>query len=156
MVAGNIHIEQTVPMAVLQLANLLSQRHDFHCTEIHLSIYFQIFVNVVKYKLDHMRRKMETEERNATSRSSFRCPSCEKTYTDLQVSSGPVYLPKFFDDFVRSEIRSETLKIRDAAFLTGNICIIIVFRSGVSWIFHTFIRQDHRLIDFKATNPIFM
>ncbi|XP_043225901.1 general transcription factor IIE subunit 1-like isoform X4 [Amphibalanus amphitrite] len=47
-------------------------------------INYKIFVNVVKYKLDHMRRKMETEERNATSRSSFKCPSCEKTYTDLQ------------------------------------------------------------------------
>ena len=32
----------------------------------------QVFVNIVKYKLDHMRKKMETEERDATSRSSFR------------------------------------------------------------------------------------
>ncbi|XP_037080384.1 general transcription factor IIE subunit 1-like [Pollicipes pollicipes] len=47
-------------------------------------INYKVFVNVVKYKLDHMRRKMETEERNATSRSSFKCPNCLKTYTDLQ------------------------------------------------------------------------
>ena len=32
----------------------------------------KVFVNIVKYKLDHMRKKMETEERDATSRSSFR------------------------------------------------------------------------------------
>ena len=33
---------------------------------------YKVFVNIVKYKLDHMRKKMETEERDATSRSSFR------------------------------------------------------------------------------------
>ena len=47
---------------------------------------FQTFVNVVKYKLDLMRKKLETEERDATSRSSFKCPGCSKTFTDLQVS----------------------------------------------------------------------
>lgn len=44
------------------------------------------FVNVVKYKLDMMRKRMETEERDATSRASFRCPGCLKTFTDLEVS----------------------------------------------------------------------
>ena len=31
-------------------------------------INFKIFVNIVKYKLDLMRKKMETSERDATSR----------------------------------------------------------------------------------------
>ena len=44
----------------------------------------QSFVNVVKYKLDHVRKKMETEERDATSRASFKCPHCTKTFTDLE------------------------------------------------------------------------
>ena len=44
----------------------------------------QTFVNVVKYKLDHMRKRMETEERDATSRASFKCPNCQKTFTDLE------------------------------------------------------------------------
>ena len=35
-------------------------------------INYKVFVNIVKYKLDHMRKRMETEERDATSRSSFR------------------------------------------------------------------------------------
>ena len=39
-----------------------------HCYFIN----YKVFVNIVKYKLDHMRKKMETEERDATSRSSFR------------------------------------------------------------------------------------
>lgn len=44
----------------------------------------QVFVNVVKYKLDHMRRKIETEERDSASRASFKCSVCEKTFTDLE------------------------------------------------------------------------
>lgn len=32
-----------------------------------------------------MRKRMETEERDATSRASFKCPSCCKTFTDLEV-----------------------------------------------------------------------
>lgn len=52
----------------------------------------QTFVNVVKYKLDLMRKKMETEERDATSRASFKCTNCLKTFTDLEVSLKIIYL----------------------------------------------------------------
>lgn len=47
-------------------------------------INYKAFVNVVKYKLDHMRRKIETEERDNTSRASFVCTECKKAYTDLE------------------------------------------------------------------------
>ncbi|XKL62563.1 hypothetical protein PGB90_002396 [Kerria lacca] len=47
-------------------------------------INYRTFVNVVKYKLDVMRKKMETEERRATSRASFICHKCCKTFTDLE------------------------------------------------------------------------
>ncbi|XP_012216182.2 general transcription factor IIE subunit 1 [Linepithema humile] len=47
-------------------------------------INYKTFVNVVKYKLDLMRKRMETEERDATSRASFKCPCCLKTFTDLE------------------------------------------------------------------------
>ena len=47
-------------------------------------INYKTFVNMVKYKLDMMRKRMETEERDATSRASFRCPGCLKTFTDLE------------------------------------------------------------------------
>ncbi|XP_051174349.1 general transcription factor IIE subunit 1 [Leptopilina boulardi] len=47
-------------------------------------INYKSFVNVVKYKLLMMRKKLETEERNATSRASFKCTNCLKTYTDLE------------------------------------------------------------------------
>lgn len=49
-------------------------------------INYKTFVNVVKYKLDWMRKRMETTERDATSRASFKCSSCLKTFTDLEVS----------------------------------------------------------------------
>lgn len=47
-------------------------------------INYKTFVNVVKYKLDWMRKRMETSERDATSRASFKCVSCTKTFTDLE------------------------------------------------------------------------
>lgn len=48
-------------------------------------INYKTFVNVVKYKLDIMRKRMENAERDATSRASFKCTSCNKTFTDLEV-----------------------------------------------------------------------
>lgn len=47
-------------------------------------INYKTFVNVVKYKLDLMRKRLETEERDATSRASFKCLACLKTFTDLE------------------------------------------------------------------------
>ncbi|KAK7477625.1 hypothetical protein BaRGS_00031103 [Batillaria attramentaria] len=48
-------------------------------------ISYNVFVNIVKYKLDHIRKKIETEERNSSSRASFKCPGCHKTFTDFEV-----------------------------------------------------------------------
>ncbi|XP_029658410.1 general transcription factor IIE subunit 1 [Octopus sinensis] len=53
-------------------------RHNYYF------INYKVFVNVVKYKLDHVYRKIEAAERQSTSRSSFKCTQCEKTYTDLE------------------------------------------------------------------------
>jgi transcription initiation factor TFIIE subunit alpha len=54
-------------------------RHNYYF------ISYSVFVNVIKYKLDHIRRKIETEEWDATSRASFSCPECHKQFTDLEV-----------------------------------------------------------------------
>ena len=48
-------------------------------------INFKTFVNVIKYKFDLMRKRLETEERDATSRASFKCTNCSKAFTDLEV-----------------------------------------------------------------------
>lgn len=47
-------------------------------------INYKSLVNVVKYKLDHVRKKLETMERDATHRASFVCTHCGKTFTDLE------------------------------------------------------------------------
>lgn len=53
-------------------------RHNYY------SIHYTTFVNVVKYKLEHMRKKIETEERDSTNRASFKCPYCSNQFTDLE------------------------------------------------------------------------
>ncbi|CAL8073346.1 unnamed protein product [Calicophoron daubneyi] len=52
---------------------------------IHYFIDYKLFVNVVKYRLDQMQRRLEAEQRQSTSRASFKCPSCNMMYTDLEV-----------------------------------------------------------------------
>lgn len=47
-------------------------------------INYKTFVNVIKYKLDFMRKRMHTEDRDLTNRSSFRCRGCKKGFTDLE------------------------------------------------------------------------
>ncbi|XP_048360408.1 general transcription factor IIE subunit 1 [Sphaerodactylus townsendi] len=55
-------------------------RHNYYF------INYRLLVNVVKYKLDHMRRRIETDERDSTNRASFRCPVCFSTFTDLEAN----------------------------------------------------------------------
>ncbi|XP_019404250.1 PREDICTED: general transcription factor IIE subunit 1 [Crocodylus porosus] len=55
-------------------------RHNYYF------INYRLLVNVVKYKLDHMRRRIETDERDSTNRASFKCPSCFNTFTDLEAN----------------------------------------------------------------------
>ncbi|KAM4781479.1 general transcription factor IIE subunit 1-like [Cyanocitta cristata] len=57
-----------------------STRHNYYY------INYKVLVDVVKYKLDHIRRKIEADERDSTTRSSFKCPSCSSSYTDLEVN----------------------------------------------------------------------
>jgi len=48
-------------------------------------INYKVFVNVVKYKLDHIRKKLEHEEQQARNRPSFQCQTCHKNFSDLEV-----------------------------------------------------------------------
>ena len=45
---------------------------------------YRMFVKVVNYKLHKMRKRMRTEETDATSRSTFKCSNCDKQFSDLQ------------------------------------------------------------------------
>uniref|UniRef100_T1GWN2 General transcription factor IIE subunit 1 n=1 Tax=Megaselia scalaris TaxID=36166 RepID=T1GWN2_MEGSC len=70
-----------VPSSLKQLARLVVR--GFYSIEDALII-DMLVRNPLKYKLDLMRKRMETEERDATSRASFRCVQCNKTFTDLE------------------------------------------------------------------------
>ncbi|PAA71159.1 hypothetical protein BOX15_Mlig031866g1, partial [Macrostomum lignano] len=49
-------------------------------------INYEVFVNVVKYKLDTMQHRLEREQREFTARAAFHCTACAKTFTDLEVN----------------------------------------------------------------------
>ncbi|KAJ8282247.1 hypothetical protein COCON_G00047660 [Conger conger] len=67
-------------MRVETAADGKTTRHNYYF------INYRLLVNVVKYKLDHMRRRIETDERDSTNRASFRCPCCFNTFTDLEAN----------------------------------------------------------------------
>lgn len=48
-------------------------------------INYKVFVNVVKYKLDHIRKKLESEEQQCRNRPSFQCEDCLRNFSDLEV-----------------------------------------------------------------------
>ena len=53
-----------------------SNRHNY------FFLNYRAFVNVVKYKLDHVRRRLETEERDSINRAFFQCNRCKYSVSD--------------------------------------------------------------------------
>jgi len=49
-------------------------------------INYRALINVLKYKFDHMRRKLESEEKTKSHRAMYKCARCQKTYTDLEIN----------------------------------------------------------------------
>ena len=45
---------------------------------------YSTFLNMVKYKLDQMRRKLEVEERHNANRAAFICQECKRSFQDLE------------------------------------------------------------------------
>ncbi|XP_064005119.1 general transcription factor IIE subunit 1-like [Pogoniulus pusillus] len=91
-----------------------STRHNYYY------INYKVLVDVVKYKLDHMRRKIEADERDSTTRSSFKCPSCSSTYTDLEVNQlFDVFTETFRCTYCNAEVEEDAsaLPKRDARTL---------------------------------------
>ncbi|NXI97928.1 T2EA factor, partial [Psophia crepitans] len=91
-----------------------STRHNYYY------INYKVLVDVVKYKLDHIRRKIEADERDSTTRSSFKCPSCSSTYTDLEVNQlFDVFTETFRCTYCSTEVEEDdsALPKRDARTL---------------------------------------
>ncbi|XP_067386695.1 general transcription factor IIE subunit 1-like [Emydura macquarii macquarii] len=91
-----------------------STRHNYYY------INYKVLVDVVKYKLDHIRRKIEADERDSTTRSSFKCPSCFSTYTDLEVNQlFDIFTETFRCTFCNTEVEEDASALlkRDARTL---------------------------------------
>ncbi|NXF48798.1 T2EA factor, partial [Oceanites oceanicus] len=91
-----------------------STRHNYYY------INYKVLVDVIKYKLDHIRRKIEADERDSTTRSSFKCPSCSSTYTDLEVNQlFDVFTETFRCTYCNTEVEEDVsaLPKRDARTL---------------------------------------
>jgi len=72
---------------IVQVKQRIKTDEGSHAVKINCYfINYRTFVNVVKYKLDHMRNKMEKSGRDKTSRASFKCLNCDKTFTDFEVT----------------------------------------------------------------------
>ncbi|NXK81396.1 T2EA factor, partial [Amazona guildingii] len=79
-----------------------STRHNYYY------INYKVLVDVVKYKMDHIRRKIEADERNSTTRFSFKCPSCSSTYTDLEVNQlFDVFTETFHCTYCNTEVEED-------------------------------------------------
>uniref|UniRef100_A0A3P9PJB0 General transcription factor IIE subunit 1 n=1 Tax=Poecilia reticulata TaxID=8081 RepID=A0A3P9PJB0_POERE len=89
-------------------------RHNYYF------INYRVLVNVVKYKLDHMRRRIETDERDSTSRASFRCPCCFSTFTDLEANQLFDHMTATFRcTFCQTEVEEDESVCPDARTLVA-------------------------------------
>ncbi|KRZ78273.1 General transcription factor IIE subunit 1 [Trichinella papuae] len=48
-------------------------------------ICYPSFITMIKYKLENMRKRLESQQKSVTNRSSFKCTSCDKLYSDLDI-----------------------------------------------------------------------
>ncbi|KAL1245537.1 General transcription factor IIE subunit [Trichinella spiralis] len=49
-------------------------------------ICYPSFITMIKYKLENMRKRLESQQKSVTNRSSFKCTSCDKLYSDLDIN----------------------------------------------------------------------
>lgn len=56
-------------------------------------INYKAILNVTKYKLDHMRQKLESREKDDVHRTQYKCTysSCNKNYEDIDI--GKIFNP---------------------------------------------------------------
>lgn len=75
---------------------------------------YKAILNVTKYKLDHMRQKLESREKDDVHRTQYRCTydSCKKHYEDMDI--GKIFNPltdemrysKFHNNFLKFLIKN--------------------------------------------------
>ncbi|XP_055340720.1 LOW QUALITY PROTEIN: general transcription factor IIE subunit 1-like [Paramacrobiotus metropolitanus] len=70
-------------------------------------------LNMVKYKLELIRKKVETQERNTANRESFKCKDCEKTFSDLHQVLDPFSM-SFKCTFCGGEVDEEMVPAQES------------------------------------------
>ncbi|KFQ18727.1 PREDICTED: general transcription factor IIE subunit 1-like [Merops nubicus] len=121
-----------------------STRHNYYY------INYKVLVDVVKYKLDHIRRKIEADERDSTTRASFKCPSCSSTYTDLEVKQlFDVFTETFRCTYCNTEVEEDAsaLPKRDAQTL------IAKFNEQIEPIFMLLCETEDVVLPYELREP---
>ncbi|XP_006006478.1 general transcription factor IIE subunit 1-like [Latimeria chalumnae] len=113
-------------------------------------INYKLLVDVVKYRLDHVRRKIEADERDSTIRSSFQCPACLSSYTDLEVNQlFDPHTGTFHCTYCNTEVEEDTsgLAKRDASTLLAR------FNEQIEPIYALLRETEDLLLPFDLLEP---
>ncbi|KAI0243038.1 General transcription factor IIE subunit 1 [Lamellibrachia satsuma] len=119
-------------------------RHNYYF------INYSVLVNVVKFKLDHMRKKIEMEERDSTSRASFLCPRCEKTFTDLEADQLFDFTTQMFRcTYCQEEVKEETISQPKTDART----LMVKFNEQLQPIFSLLVEVEDIKLSAEILNP---
>ena len=119
-------------------------RHNYYF------INYSVLVNVVKFKLDHMRKKIEMEERDSTSRASFLCPRCEKTFTDLEADQLFDFTTLMFRcTYCQEEVKEETISLPKTDART----LMVKFNEQLQPIFSLLLEVEDIKLSAEILNP---
>ncbi|EDV20553.1 uncharacterized protein TRIADDRAFT_14507, partial [Trichoplax adhaerens] len=93
-----------------------TSRYTFHY------INFKVLINVIKYKLDHIRKRIQNEESFSRNRPSFYCPFCNNRYEDTDV--GQLLDPieqKLLCSYCSTPVEEDTSEIEASKVRTSSL-----------------------------------
>jgi transcription initiation factor TFIIE subunit alpha len=106
-------------------------------------INYKMCVNVIKYKLDKIRIQIESEEKEFTTRASYKCTICKKTYTDLDTKD---LFPSMTCLYCGNEVDEDVSSLPKGG---QNRNLLIKFNTQLSIISELLSRVEHvRLAEF--------
>ncbi|NXI40966.1 T2EA factor, partial [Galbula dea] len=122
-----------------------STRHNYYY------INYKVLVDVVKYKLDHVRRKIEADERDSTTRPSFKCPSCFSTYTDLEVNQlFDAFTETFRCTYCNSEVEEDASALPKCSART----LLAKFNEQIEPIFALLRETEDIVLPYELLEPL--
>ncbi|KAL5107638.1 General transcription factor IIE subunit 1 [Taenia crassiceps] len=126
---------------------------------IHYFIDYKVFVNIVKYRLDQMQRRLEMEQRQTSSRPLYRCFSCNSAYSDLQVDR---LLASQNDTLICVYCRAEVKEEEDNAQRSDARALVAKFHQQVRGPLDTLLKECDQVHlsssilepEFRALEPL--